>query len=216
MVPATPLISQQNPSSRRETEFPSGTTLTPPITGRGLVYVTGNNGCLSAQSFTSGRKKWDFPGANITPVGPILDTSAIYTGANLPGSGEILALDAQTGRPLWQVPAVGGNGNSEVQPGGGMHHELPLPGHGHPLPVATGRGHPGVTGLAESQMRRQAARPVRERGPEKRAGRKASTALRADLTRSRLPTWPCATPCCAAACCAQATGPAWNRKPGRC
>jgi hypothetical protein len=31
-------------------------------------------------------------------------------------------------------------------------------------------------------MRCQAARPVRERGPEKRAGRKASTALRADLT----------------------------------
>src|SRR5258705_6585229 len=34
-------------------------------------------------------------------------------------------------------------------------------------------------------MRCQAARPVGERGPEKRAGRKASTALRADLTKSR-------------------------------
>jgi len=65
-------------------------------------------------------------------------------------------------------------------------YALPLPGHGHPLPVATGRSRPRGRGLAESRMRRQAARPVRERGPEKRAGRKASTALRADLTTADL------------------------------
>jgi hypothetical protein len=35
-------------------------------------------------------------------------------------------------------------------------------------------------------MRCQAARPIRERGPEKRAGRKASTALRVDLTTADL------------------------------
>src|SRR5262249_52563919 len=95
-----------------------------------------------------------------------------------------------------------------VQPGGGTHHALPLPGHGHPLPVATGRSRPEVTGLAESRMRCQAARPVRERGLEKRAGRKASTALRADLTRSSRPTTRCATPCSAGTCSAPATGPA--------
>ena len=88
-------------------------------------------------------------------------------------------------------------GDGLVQPGGGTHHALPLPGHGHPLPVATGRSRPGVTGLAESRMRCQAARPVRERGPEKRAGRKASTALRADLTSTR-PGTPSSRPTSAA------------------
>ena len=89
-------------------------TFTTPVTGRGLVYVIGNNGGLSALSFSNGRKQWDFPGANTAAGGPILDTSVIYTGSSQPGRSEILALDARTGRPLWQVPAVGGNGNSEV------------------------------------------------------------------------------------------------------
>jgi hypothetical protein len=41
------------------------------------------------------------------------------------------------------------------------------------------------SGLVESRVRCQVARPVREAAPGKRAGREAGTALRADFTTYR-------------------------------
>jgi RNA-directed DNA polymerase len=71
-----------------------------------------------------------------------------------------------------------------VQPRFGSHHALPAQGIDHPVALATGKltttNNP--TGLVESRMRGQLARPVREGGMKKRAGSNPETALHVDPT----------------------------------
>ena len=71
-----------------------------------------------------------------------------------------------------------------VQPRFGSHHALPAQGIDDPFALATGRLRTmnAPTGLVESRMRGQLARPVREGGMEKRAGSNPETALHADPT----------------------------------
>ena len=79
--------------------------------------------------------------------------------------------------------AAGRRGRA-VQPGFGSHYPLPAQGIDDPFALAIGKliGRECSTGLVESRMRGQLARPVREGGMKKRAGSNPDTALHADPT----------------------------------
>jgi len=84
-----------------------------PVTHGNLAYVMEVDSRLSAVNITSGEKLWDFPKNDWTVSGPVLGSSVAYVSSGPPnpsdGPGEIWALDAQTGRPLWRVPSVDGD-----------------------------------------------------------------------------------------------------------
>ena len=71
-----------------------------------------------------------------------------------------------------------------VQPRFGSHHALPAQGVDDPFALAIGKltTTNTPTGLVESRMRGQLARPVREGGMKKRAGSNPETALHVDPT----------------------------------
>ena len=71
-----------------------------------------------------------------------------------------------------------------VQPWFGSHHPLPAQGIDDPFALAIGKliDDEYSTGLVESRMRGQLARPVREGGMKKRTGSNPETALHADPT----------------------------------
>jgi outer membrane protein assembly factor BamB len=77
-----------------------------PVTGRGLVYLSPEDGGLSAHSIGSGNKQWASPEASAAPSGPLLNGTVLYTIGGVSGTSVILALDGQTGRKLWAVPAI--------------------------------------------------------------------------------------------------------------
>ena len=69
-----------------------------------------------------------------------------------------------------------------VQPRFGSHHPLPTQGIDDPFALAIGKltTTNAPTGLVESRMRGQPARPVREGGMKKRAGSNPDTPPQAD------------------------------------
>ena len=77
-----------------------------PVIGKGLVYLSPEDGGLSAHSIGSGNKQWGSPEASAAPSGPLLDGAILYTIGGVSGTSVILALDGQTGRKLWAVPAI--------------------------------------------------------------------------------------------------------------
>jgi outer membrane protein assembly factor BamB len=84
-----------------------------PATHGPLVYFFEVDWGLSVRSIASGERQWDFPGtAGSIPV--FYASAAYVSGAADPAdkAGAIWALDAQTGRPIWQAPSV--NGDSPI------------------------------------------------------------------------------------------------------
>jgi outer membrane protein assembly factor BamB len=95
-------VSAANGSMLWETPAPWST----PVLGKGLMYALSADGGLYALNTSSGRRQWD--SAEAGGSNPLLGGAVLYTGGGASGISTILALDAQTGRTLWEVPAISG------------------------------------------------------------------------------------------------------------
>jgi outer membrane protein assembly factor BamB len=80
-----------------------------PVVGTGLVYVFSVDEGLYALSASSGKKQWRSPEAGVGASNPLLDSTILYTGGATASTFAVLALDARTGRTLWEEAAISGS-----------------------------------------------------------------------------------------------------------